>query len=574
MSRRTSFPAAAVLVSTAVSLFLPVRARADAGLCGSGPEAGKEVEWVALSSGSFQMGAGAHTRVEVDVDEGPAHPVAVRPFFIAKTEVTVAQYLACVKAGACTKPGCEQACADHPVVCVNWDQANAFSRWVGGRLPTEAEWEFAARGGGRDVEFPWGDEPTTCARAVISDPACPRSTWTLPVCSKTPGNTPQGLCDMAGNVWEWTQDGYHGTYQGAPSDGKAWENPASADRVIRGGHCHASITVSPVSDRDDYRQGAGAGDIGFRPARTAPPSSKPAGAEAGFRAVDRLLSQAEAGILSAEKSGKPLEAEECRKASVDLLLQKIAARPEPDRTTLAKQVYYDALYHYGQKAFLLKDGARCSLFQRGALFGFSDGKGGDNVCTDLYAEAVIAEGAVARPADFAALCRQLAPLSHRGGRDYMHECEIAAEFVRGADTATACATAPPENANQCPLLEMWTGEDCGRYPHHLQWLCTEVAVSRRARASGDLKVCGDSELCAMLLSAGESIVEARAARIRGRLCHRLTSSAADLLEVFAVEAQLREAAALLAPLGSGAPVDLRRRELARLTAESAALIKK
>ncbi|MEK7743950.1 MAG: SUMF1/EgtB/PvdO family nonheme iron enzyme, partial [Elusimicrobiota bacterium] len=161
---------------------------------------GAGIEWVAVRGGSFMMGSASGS-----ADEKPVHRVTLRSFELAKTEVTVAQYKACVDAGACAAPGKGLLCnwgvsgrEKDPLNCVDWNQAKAFSEWVGGRLPSEAEWEYAARSGGRDIEYPWGDEEATCSRAVIYDggAGCGRvSTW--PVCSKPEGNTRQGLCDMA-----------------------------------------------------------------------------------------------------------------------------------------------------------------------------------------------------------------------------------------------------------------------------------------------------------------------------------------------------------------------------------------
>ena len=209
----------------------------------------RRLEWVHLPGGTFQMGSN-----EGASDEKPVHAVLVGAFEIMKTEVTVGLWRSCVAAGKCTEPktgryynwgtsGREQ----HPVNGVSWEQSQAFTSWVGkgARLCSEAEWEYAARSGGTDRKYPWGDDDATCARAVMDDSrttggagsetdGCGEDrTW--PVCSKPRGNSTQGVCDLGGNVWEWVQDWYHASYSGAPTDGSAWENPAGSSRVFRGG---------------------------------------------------------------------------------------------------------------------------------------------------------------------------------------------------------------------------------------------------------------------------------------------------------------------------------------------------
>ncbi len=207
-----------------------------------GPGCSVEVvgfEWVAIPGGTFMMGSDSG-----DSYEQPVHQVTVPSFEMNRTEVTVAQYQACVDAGVCTEP---DQCGsyynwgvagreDHPVNCVDWFQAVEFCTWVGGRLPSEAEWEYAARGGGQDITYPWGNDSPSCTYAVMAGVGwgCGMDrTWA--VCSKPDGNTAQGLCDMAGNVREWVQDWYHSDYNGAPSDGSAWEIPSGSSRVGRGG---------------------------------------------------------------------------------------------------------------------------------------------------------------------------------------------------------------------------------------------------------------------------------------------------------------------------------------------------
>ena len=219
------------------------------------------IEWVRIPGGSFMMGSDDWP------DAKPRHEVALKTFQMAKTLVTNKQYQACVWEGACTPPenyGDNFNGDNQPVVGVDWNQAKAFSEWVGGRLPSEAEWEYAARSAGKDWKHPWGNEDAACGRAVIL--GC--GSATAPVCSKPAGNTRQGLCDMAGNAWEWTQDWYHGSYHGAPTDGGAWENPAGALRVNRGGSWFNGADFARSANRFNTDPGNRLKVfVGFRPAR-------------------------------------------------------------------------------------------------------------------------------------------------------------------------------------------------------------------------------------------------------------------------------------------------------------------
>ena len=152
-------------------------------------------------------------------------------------------------------------------------QAEAFCAWAGGRLPSESEWEYAARSGGEDKEYPWGEEEATCDFAMMYDyddgEGCGLGgTW--PVCGKPLGNTGQGLCDMAGNVWEWVPDWYRWDYTGAPTDGSVWDNPNNAvSRVIRGGSYKSTYIGTRTRARFYIIPEARAPDIGFRCARDA-----------------------------------------------------------------------------------------------------------------------------------------------------------------------------------------------------------------------------------------------------------------------------------------------------------------
>jgi formylglycine-generating enzyme required for sulfatase activity len=197
------------------------------------------IEWVPLPGGAVRMGANEERALDSEL---PVHEVVVAPFELARTEVTFGQYRRCVEARVCTPPGEGAYCGwgdpkrdDHPVNCVDREQARTFAAWAGGRLPSEAEWEYAARGAADDRHFPWGDLMASCRRAVLHE-GCDRRRATWPVCSKPLGASPQGLCDLAGNIAEWVEDCWHPGYTGAPADGSAWTTDCHGpDGVVRGG---------------------------------------------------------------------------------------------------------------------------------------------------------------------------------------------------------------------------------------------------------------------------------------------------------------------------------------------------
>ncbi len=179
--------------------------------------------------------------------EQPQHRVTLDAVWIDRTEVTNAQYKACVDAGACRASGCADKSsfngAAQPVVCIDWEQAKGYCRWAGGRLPTEAEWEKAARGTDART-YPWGNT-FDGSRLNYCDKNCELN-WkdvggddgyarTAPVGSYPAGASPYGALDMAGNVAEWVADWYDAGYYARSPE----RNPPGPDsgqlRVVRGG---------------------------------------------------------------------------------------------------------------------------------------------------------------------------------------------------------------------------------------------------------------------------------------------------------------------------------------------------
>jgi formylglycine-generating enzyme required for sulfatase activity len=187
---------------------------------------------VRVPGGEFVLGSPPDVGLE---DEQPQRRIHLDTFDIDRTEVSSAEYKRCVAAGQCTEPACAKADhkpetrGDHPVVCVTWDQADRFCRWAGKRLPTELEWEKAARGtDGR--KYPWGNEPPSCERARYT--GCGDGTHAVGALASA---SPYGALDMAGNVWEWVADWHHAAYYAiAPARNPV--PPFTGDKkVVRGG---------------------------------------------------------------------------------------------------------------------------------------------------------------------------------------------------------------------------------------------------------------------------------------------------------------------------------------------------
>ena len=199
-------------------------------------------EMVVVPAGDFDMGP-----IDGDSDEQPLHPVAVCAFALGRTEVTFADYDRFAKATRRALPDDRGwGRGDRPVIDVSWEDASAYAGWLAQqtgrkyRLPTEAEWEYAARAG-TTTAYPWGDSASHDHANYGKDQCCGgfsegRDQWinTAPVGSFEANAF--GLHDMHGNVWEWVQDCYADSYEGAPADGSAREQCENTDRrVLRGG---------------------------------------------------------------------------------------------------------------------------------------------------------------------------------------------------------------------------------------------------------------------------------------------------------------------------------------------------
>ncbi|WP_133510857.1 SUMF1/EgtB/PvdO family nonheme iron enzyme [Candidatus Thiosymbion oneisti] len=236
---------------------------------------------VVIPGGSFQMGSptdepGRHTA------EGPVHEVTLRPFAMGRTQVTFAEYDRFAAATGRKKPGDEGwGQGQQPVINVTWKDATAYAAWLSDqtgesyRLPTEAEWEYAARAG-TSTPFWTGD-------CIHTDQANYKGNMgynaygtktgiyreQMVPAGSLPAN-PWGLHEIAGNIWEWTQDCWHKNYRGAPSDGSAWGQGNGGDcagRVVRGGGWYDLPRFLRSAFRDRGSTDEADDGLGFRLAR-------------------------------------------------------------------------------------------------------------------------------------------------------------------------------------------------------------------------------------------------------------------------------------------------------------------
>jgi formylglycine-generating enzyme required for sulfatase activity len=226
------------------------------------------IPMILIPEGPFVMGSDSD-RLEF----APAHQVWLPNFYIDKYEVTNANYAACVDAGECAPPNIPNSKTrpqyfgnpefdDYPVIFVRWDSAETYCKWRGVRLPTEAEWEKAARGTDERL-YPWGEQPPDCSRANYW-PTGPCLGDTAEVGTHPRGVSPYGVHDLTGNVWEWVQDWYNAYPGGDPEADELFDG---THRVLRGGSFLNTATYLRSFVRKPFKPYMRGSSIGFRCAR-------------------------------------------------------------------------------------------------------------------------------------------------------------------------------------------------------------------------------------------------------------------------------------------------------------------
>ncbi len=220
-----------------------------------------------IPAGSFVMGHGDRPPL------GPRRKVTLKAFYIDRTEVTLGAYRKCAEAGKCMinaeidNPNFDND--DYPVTLVSWNDAASYCAFAGKRLPTEAEWERAARGAeGRT--YPWGEQkPGGRANFDASTPD-KKHRFVYPAASFPKGATPEGVYDLAGNVAEWTADAYIADYHARTATTDPKGPPQGLTRTVRGGDFRSDFEKIRAFERDGNRTEPSRGyRLGFRCAKDA-----------------------------------------------------------------------------------------------------------------------------------------------------------------------------------------------------------------------------------------------------------------------------------------------------------------
>src|SRR6266851_2037050 len=219
----------------------------------------REPEMKTIRGSSFSMGS------DDDATEKPPHQVTIKPFAISQYPISVREWNECAAAKACAFVATGKD--DAPITNVSWSDAKQFVAWLAGatrkayRLPSEAEWEYAARGG-TQTKYWWGDQfqpgmanCKNCTDIAVAD---------QPAVAGSSKPNPFGLYDMGGGVDQWVEDCWHKNYQGAPANGSAWVEGECASHVIRSGSWKNDAQYVRPSNRDSYDTNVRYPTHGFR----------------------------------------------------------------------------------------------------------------------------------------------------------------------------------------------------------------------------------------------------------------------------------------------------------------------